>query len=178
MSDGAVANGQDAYKTMSLVELVDDPVRPDAKRSGSAEMATQRLACLGVSLQETQRFIHCAGERPVEAEDFLSGSADELDPGHLPLAALLEVSTEIGERHGLSSFGLPEALFDGVHGLGIGKNLRRLLQCLVLVHWDEHSGRSAPPSDDDVLSQVRHLVDYLAQLAAQLSNRYRLAHTR
>lgn len=171
-----MANGQDAYKTTSLVELVDHPVRPHPKRSQSAETAAQRLACFGVSFQETQCFIHCPGERPAEVEHFLSGSADELDPGHLPLAALLEVSTEFGERHGLSSFGLPEALFDGVHGLGIGKNLRRLLQRLVLVHRYEHGGGPTPPGDDEVLSQVGHLIDHLAQLATKLPNRNSLAH--
>src|SRR5579875_1325352 len=88
-----------------------------------------------------------------------------------------EVPTEIGKRHGFPAFGLPEAFLNGVHRLRIGKNLRRLLQCLVLIHWDQYSGWPAPAGDDDVLSQVCHLVDYLAQLATQLSNRYRLAHT-
>lgn len=32
-----MANGENAHKTMPLVELVDDPVRPDAKRSESTE---------------------------------------------------------------------------------------------------------------------------------------------
>src|SRR5579875_2586426 len=86
VGNGAVTDGQDTHKAMPLVELVNDPVRPDTKRSEPAEAAPQSLARIRVSLQQTQSFIYCAGERPVEVEHLLSGSADELDPSHLPTA--------------------------------------------------------------------------------------------
>ncbi len=85
------------------------------------------MTCLGVSLQQPERFIHSFCEWPVEVKDLPSGSADELDPAHLPLTATLEVSTEIGKRHGFPSFGFVKARFDGVQRLRVRKDLPRSL---------------------------------------------------
>lgn len=171
-----MTNRQNAHDPISLPDLVDDPIGADTERAKPPEPTPQHMARFRVSLQQSQRLDHGVRQRPIEPEDLQPGSADKLDPAQLSLAATLEVPAEIGKRHGLTSFGFLDALFDGVQRLRIRKDLGRLFQGLVLVYRNQHSRRPTATGHYDVLAQVGDLVNHLAQLAAELSDRNRLAH--
>jgi hypothetical protein len=157
-----MTNRQNAHGLILLAELVDDPISADTERPKPSKAAPQRMTRFGVSLQQSQRLGHGVRQQPIEAENLHPGSADKLDPAQLPLTATLEVSTEIGKSHGLTSFGFLDALFDGVQRLRVRKDLGRLFQRLVLAYRNQHSCRPTSTSHDDVLAQVGDLVDHLA----------------
>ena len=118
-----MTNRQKAHGLIPLVELVNDPIGADAERPKPPKPAPQHMTRFRLSLQQSQRLDHGVRQRPIQAEDLQPGPADKLDPAQLSLTATLEVPAEIGKRHGLTSFGFLDALFDGVQRLRVTKDL-------------------------------------------------------
>ena len=134
------------------------------------------MARLGFPYEGAKGPDDCVGQRPVEVEHLSASPPDELDPAHLQASAA-EILTKLGEAHGLPALGFVVAFVDRGEGVGVGEDLGGLFQALVLVNGDQHGGGAAPAGDDDVFSQVGDLADDLAELAAQLSDWDRPAHT-
>ncbi len=76
----------------------------------------------------------------------------------------------------LTPLQLGEPSFDGSQGVAVRKDLRRLLQRLVLIEGNERSSRATPPRHYHMLASMEHLVQEPRQLVSQLSCRYRLRH--
>jgi hypothetical protein len=170
-----VPDGEDTDDALIAIDLVDDPVNADAKRPEPAKTPSKRVTCIGFAFEEAQCLDDGIGQRPVKIDDLLTGPPGELDPAHLPVS-LVELSAELIERHSFSTLDLLTTFFDGSQRFGIGEDLGGLLQGLVFVHRDKHGRGPTPPGDDHVLSEVGNLIDDLAQLATQLSNRNGLTH--
>jgi hypothetical protein len=170
-----VPDGENTNDPLVTVDLVDDPVRTDAKRPEPAKAPSKRVTCIWFAFEEAERLDDGIGQRPVEIEDFSADPSGELDPAHLPVSAV-ELSAQLIERHSFSSLDLLTTFFDGSERVGIGEDLGGLLQGLIFVHRDKHSRGTAPPGDDHVLSEVGNLIDELAELATKLSNGNRLTH--
>jgi len=175
VSDRPVPDGENTNDPLVAVDLVDDPVRTDAKRPEPAKAPTKRMTCIGFAFKDAERLNDGIGQRPVEIDDLFTGPSGELDPAHLPVSAV-ELSAQLIERHSFPSRDLLTTFFDGSERVGIGEDLGRLLQGLIFVHRNKHSRGTAPPGDDHVLSEVSNLIDKLAELATKLSNRNRLTH--
>ncbi|MGA2520606.1 MAG: hypothetical protein ABSG81_07285 [Acidimicrobiales bacterium] len=164
-----------ANDLLVAVDLVDDPVRTDAKRPEAAKAPSKRVTCIRFALKKAERLHDGIGQEQVEIDDLFTGPSGELDPTHLPVSAV-ELSAQLIERHSFPSLDLLTSFFDGSERAGIGEDFGGLLQGLVFVHRDEHSRGTAPPGDDHVLSEVSNLIDELAEFAAELSNGNRLTH--
>lgn len=74
---------------------------------------------------------------------------------------MAELSAQLLECHGLPTLGLVAPFFDGGQGF---------------VDRDEHGSGTATPGDDDVLSEVGHLIYDLAEPATKLTDRDGLAN--
>ncbi len=168
-------DGENTNDPLVPIDLVNDPVRTDAKRPEPAKAPSKRVTCIWFAFEEGERLDDGIGQRPVEIDDLFTGPSGELDPAHLRVSAV-ELSAELIERHGFPSLDLLTTFFDGSECVGIGEDLGGLFQGLIFVHRDKHSRGTAPPGDDHVLSEVSNLIDELAELATELSYGNRLTH--
>jgi hypothetical protein len=170
-----VPDGEDTDDALVAVDLVNDPVRTDAKRPEPTETSSKRVTCIWFAFEKAERLDDGIGQRPVEINDLFTGPSGELDPAHLPESAV-ELSAQLIERHRFPSLDLLTTFFDGSERLGVGEDLSGLLQGLIFVHRDKHSRGTAPPGDNHMLSEVSNLIDELAELATKLSDGNRLTH--
>ncbi len=83
MRNGAVTDGEHAHQALAVVNLVDDSVATDSKRSQSAKLSPEQATGPGITLEKSERLDPGVGDRPVELNDLLASAPGELDPTHL-----------------------------------------------------------------------------------------------
>lgn len=168
-------HGEDADDALVIVELVDDPVGTNTQRPQPAKASSKGVPGRGLTLEEAHGLHERIRERPVERDDRLAGPPGEFDPAHLRVSTV-ELLAKLVKCHSFPTIDLLASLLDGEECVGIGEDLSGLFQGLVLVDRDEHRRRAAPTGDNDMLAQIGDLIDDLAELAAKLTDRDRLAH--
>ena len=125
-------------------------------------------------------------ETPREARELIELAARRgriLQVGHLERfnSAILAAEPYLRaprfvECHRLATLYFASPLVDGGHRLGVRQDVRRLLQSLILIHWDEDGRRTAVAGNDDVFAQVGNLVDDLAELSTKFTDGDDLTH--
>lgn len=167
VGDGALPNRDDANGLTVVHELVDDPVGTNAQRVQPSQPSSKRIPRRGLTLEEPEGFSDRVGDWPLEVEDLPPDPAREDDSRHLLTASsLIQLPAKIGERHCLPPLHFSKSLFDGSHRRAVGEDLCGLLQRVVLVNRDQDCGRSAPPGDDHVFTEIGNAIDEARQLAS------------
>ncbi len=102
--------------------------------------------------------------------------AQELLGPLLAARSLLQIPAKVRQCDGFPTPYLAKPFFDRSQHLTIREDLGGLLQGLVLVHGDQDCRRTAPPGDDDMLSEIGNAVDDTRERTAQLTNGNGLGH--
>lgn len=170
-------DGGDSHRIAVVGQLVDHPIRADPQRSQPAKPASKRVTGFRFSFEQAEGVHDGFGDRPIQLDDIGLGTTREDDPGQgLPGPAPGDLRPELGKGHRVAAFDVGQTRIDGGESLRIGEDLGGLLQRVVLVHGDEHSGRAAAPGDDDVLPAISDLVEQVCEVVAQFPYGDDLAH--
>ncbi len=134
-----------ADRLVILGELVDDAERPDPQGAKTPQSPAERVADQWVAFKQPERVLYRNDEGPVELKQLTSGAPCEDDTCHrlLSRATGVELSTKVRKCDGLVARELSKTGLDRGQRLGIGQDLRRLLQGVVLIDRNQRSGRFA-----------------------------------
>ena len=116
------------------------------------------------ALQQPEGIFDGINERPVELEQMRPGAPRQNDACHRSAAgsALGELAAKVLERDGLVPGELGQARFEGDQGVGVGQDLRSLLECLVLVDRDQRRSRSTVAGHKNVIAAIGDVAEQLA----------------
>jgi hypothetical protein len=138
------------------------------------------MALGGLSLELAKRVLDRGDQWPVELEQVCtcaSGQDDAGQCGSEGAAALGDLVAQGVERDGVAAVELGQSHLDGSDCAGVGENLGRLLERLVLVDRYECGSGPAVARHEDVVAAISDVVQQFAQPAAELSHGYVLGHT-
>lgn len=123
---------------------------------------------LGFSLQQTQCVLDCVDQRPVEFEQLPPCATGEDELGQRSAgsrSALGQLAAKVGEGDRFVALNLGEASLQGSEGVGVGENLGGLLQCLILVDWNQSCSRNAIAGHQNVIAPIADIIEQAAEVA-------------
>lgn len=160
----------DANRPATDDQFVDDPVPANPHRAKTTKPSAQSVPRLRVALEQCQRLDDGVGMPPVQFHDFPARPTSQNDIRQLrPDSALVEDLAKLLERHHLAPSDFVAAFGYRPHSWGVGEDLGRFLEPLVLVHLDQDRSGTSTPRHDHMLTQVSHAVDHAGQFVAQIT---------
>src|SRR5664280_3831005 len=117
-------------------------------------------------------------EGPVELEQLTSSAPRDDDACHRSTrrAVGIELDAKIRERDDLPPRELCKTGFDSRECLRVGQDFRRLLKGVVLVDWNERSGRLSVAGHQHVIATIGDVAQQGAEIGPELTDWHSLRH--
>lgn len=159
-------------------ELVDDAESADAQRPEPAQSPAEGVSSQRIAFEQPECVLYRVDEGPVELEQLASGAPCEDDTRHrlLRWTTGVELGAKIRECDGLVPRELRETGFDSSEGLGVGQDLGRLLQGVVLVDWNQRSSRFSVAGHQHVIAAIGDIAQEGTEIATELPDWDCLCH--
>ena len=176
--DGAVSNREDSNRLVALSELVDDSVGADTERAKSPQSSAKYVARQRIAFEKTERVPCSVDDGPAELEHLAACAASEDDVRHHSAgwAQLVELGAQVSETDNLPTRDLGQTGLDRGERLGVGQDLRRLLESVVLVDRDKRGGRFAVARHEHMVATISYIAQQGAQMGPKLANWHCLCH--
>ncbi len=109
-----MADRGDTDGVLVVCQLIDDAVGPHAQRAQAAEPSAQRVPCVRLALEQSERVLDGVDQGPIEIEQLLLGAPRENDGGHALAggATLREFLAELVQGDAVPPSKVGEASFD------------------------------------------------------------------
>lgn len=147
MADGSEANGLAA-----VGQLAEDPKGTDPQRVKAAQLPPQGGTGKRVTLEQAERVLDRVDERQAQLEQVATRSPGEDESGQGSAGGRTapgKLGSKLGEGDGFALLDLGKPGFEGGEGPRVGKDLRGLLQRLVLADRNQSRGGGAVTRDRD-----------------------------
>lgn len=176
-----MADGSDANRLSAIGQLIEDSIGADPQRVQAAELSTERGTGERFALEQTERILDRVYQRPAQLEQIATGSPSKNEScqrsaGGRP--ALGQLTAKLGERNRLAALDLGKTGLEREEGMRVREDLGSLLQRLVLAYGNQSRRGRPVASHQDMLAPIADVIEQVAELAAQLTNRNGLRHAK
>lgn len=178
VDDLTMTDAQHSNRLPAVAESVENAIDANPKRQDALEPAAESMAEFRISLEQGQGVEDGFGKTRGQRAELRSRQSCQDDTSHRlrPSEPLRMFGSNLIERMGATRLEVCPTATDIGERLRVRQNLGRLLERLVLVDRYDRRCRTATPSHDDMLTQIRDLIEESSQLRAELTNGNGLGH--
>ncbi len=163
-----MANGSNSNRLLRIGELVKDSICANPQRVQATQLASKRVSGMRFALEQPQRILDCVDQGPAEFEQLPPCATGKNEPCQRSAgggSTLSQLAAKLGEGDRFVAGDLAKARLQRGEDIGVGEDLSRLLQCLVLVDRHQGRGRSAVASYKHVIAPIADIVEQATQVA-------------